>query len=122
MVVLCICPFNTEHTMKGDVFIYIIHIKKLSVQRQSCSTLLSPVKEMPHFMPEVKSKFRLHSAVPRETAPAMFVFVDNATFPPTHLVCIEQRRNEIRSQCRGEMPGVNAKGVIRLFINHGVLS
>lgn len=73
---------------------------------------------MSHFMPEMKSKFRLYSTSPSETAPAMFVFVDNATFPPTHLLCIEHRRNEIASQCRGEMPVVNAKGVMRLFINH----
>lgn len=77
---------------------------------------------MPHFMPEMRGEFRPYSTSPSETAPAMFVFVDNATFPPTHLLCIEHRRNEMGSQCRGEMPGVNVKGVIRLFINHSVLS
>lgn len=65
----------------------------------------------------MRGEFRPYSTLPSETAPAMFVFVDNATFPPTYL----HRRNEMGSQCRGEMPGVNAKGVIGLFINHSVL-
>lgn len=86
------------------------------MQLQSCSTLLPPVNEMPHFVHEMKSKFRLYSSLPRETAPAMFVFVDNAIFPPTNLLCIEPMRIEISSQCRGKIPGVNERGVIRLFI------
>lgn len=80
-----------------------------------------PVIEMPHFTPERRSTFCLYSTSPGETAPAMFVFVDNATFPQTHLLCIELRRNEIWSQCRGEMPAVYAESIIRLFINHSTI-